>query len=418
MKTIWNFLAFRNIFTKLLPNQLMVIAFILLIYLLGCSSSSDCTDPECDEEMTPAVVQPTPVSGAAIIKAFNGRIDPANLLNYANQEVPAYITQDNGKENPITDEGATLGRVLFYDKMLSIDNTISCASCHQQEFAFSDPEKLSKGVEGGITGRHSMRLVNARFGAEKRFFWDERAESLEAQTTMPIRDHAELGFSGENGRPGMQDLMSRLAATDYYQELFTMVYGDAKVTEERMQLALAQFVRSIQSFDSKYDEGYNSDFSNFTESEKRGHQLFTTDVFGANLQRTGGGLDCFKCHRPPEFDINPLSGNNGLIAVANAPGEVDLTNTRAPSLRNLTNPEGILNGPLMHDGSITSLETLVDAVGNNDGDPRNTRLDPIIPPGGTLNITFQESSDLIAFLKTLSGRDVYTNEKWSNPFTE
>ena len=396
-----------------MPFFLTAVFFILL----GCSSSSDCTGSECDEQPTP-VVNPTPVPGTAILNTFNGKIDPANLDNYANQPVPDYITKDNSGNNPITDEGATLGRVLFYDKMLSIDNTLSCASCHQQEFAFSDPEVLSSGVEGGITGRHSMRLVNARFANEARFFWDERASSLEEQSTMPIRDHAELGFSGEDGRPGFEMLTERLEEIDYYRELFTMVYGDPTVTEDRMRLALAQFVRSIQSFDSKYDEGYNTNFSNFTDSEKRGHRLFTTGVVGSGTQRTGGGLDCFRCHQPPEFDIRPTSGNNGVIAVAGQPGEIDLTVTRAPSLRDIANPLGALNGPLMHDGSVTSFEQLMFTVGRNDGDPRNTRLDPLIPPGGSLNMTTQEEKDLIAFLKTLTGQDMYTNEIWSDPFKE
>lgn len=121
---------------------------------------------------------------------------------------------------PITDAGATLGRVLFYDKKLSVDNTLSCSSCHQQAFAFSDTAIVSKGIMNGVTKRHSMRLVNARFSAEKRFFWDERAETLEDQTTMPIKDHAELGFSGMDGRPTFQDLLKKLEALDYYQELF------------------------------------------------------------------------------------------------------------------------------------------------------------------------------------------------------
>ena len=382
-----------------------VLALVILLILFGCSSSDD-------------PVSPTPISGEAIKAEFAGRIDPDNLPNYANQDVPSYINQDNGRQSPITDEGALLGRVLFYDKMLSIDGTLSCASCHQQKFAFSDPETVSSGVEGGKTVRHSMRLINARFAQERRFFWDERAATLEEQTTMPIQDHAELGFSGEDGRPGLDDLIASLQSTDYYQELFTLAFGDATVTESRMQLALAQFVRSIQSFDSKYDQGYDSDFSNFTDSEKRGFELFSTEVIGAFGQRAGGGLDCFKCHRAPEFDINPLSGNNGNIRVAGEPDMIDLTNTRSPTLRDIANGDGILNGPLMHDGSITSFEELIAELGDNDGDPRNTNLDEIIPPGGSLNITEQEAEDLIAFLKTLSGTDVYTNEKWSNPFDE
>ena len=387
-------------------------AFLLLVItflLVGCTKDPDCVGANCDDD-------PTPISTVAIMATFNGKIDPNNLPNYEDQAIPSYIQKDNGGSNPITNEGAILGRVLFYDKKLSIDNTLSCASCHQQEFAFSDTATVSIGVEGGKTSRHSMRLINARFASEHRFFWDERAATLEEQTTQPIQDHAELGFSGEQGRPGLSDLIKTLEETDYYQELFTLAFGDATVTESRMQRALAQFVRSIQSFDSKYDEGFSSDFSNFTESEKRGLELFTTVPAGSNGQRNGGGLDCFQCHRPPEFDIRPNSGNNGVITVAGNPDIIDLTNTRSPTLRDIANTQGELNGPMMHDGSITTWEELLEEVGNNEVDLRNDNLDPLIPIGGSLNITEQEAVDLIAFLKTLSGKDVYTNEKWADPF--
>ncbi|MBA2746065.1 MAG: cytochrome-c peroxidase [Flavisolibacter sp.] len=147
---------------------------------------------------------------SAINNAFGARIDPFNLSNYANQFRPGYITKDNTGSNPISDSKATLGRVLFYDKNLSIDNSISCGSCHRQEFAFSDTATSSRGVDGGTTGRHSMRLINSRFGTETKFFWDERAVSLEAQTTQPIKDHAEMGFSGVNGRPSISTLIKML----------------------------------------------------------------------------------------------------------------------------------------------------------------------------------------------------------------
>ena len=121
---------------------------------------------------------------AAITATFGSTINPESLYNYANQSVPGYITKDNTAGNPITNKGATLGRVLFYDKNLSSNNTISCSSCHQQANAFGDTNIASTGVNG-TTGRHSMRLINTRFANETRFFWDERAVNLETQTTMP-----------------------------------------------------------------------------------------------------------------------------------------------------------------------------------------------------------------------------------------
>ena len=165
--------------------------FILLIVIVSCSKSDNTT--------TPVVVDPY----AAIKAVFGTTIDPTSLENYTNQARPAYLNpnKDNTGTNAITNTKATIGRVLFYDKNLSIDNTISCGSCHKQEFAFSDTAIASKGVAGGLTARHSMRLINSRFAVERKFFWDERAATLEAQTTMPIQDHAEMGFSGQNGRP-------------------------------------------------------------------------------------------------------------------------------------------------------------------------------------------------------------------------
>lgn len=356
----------------------------------------------------------------AIQQHFGGTIDPNNLPNYANQVVPAYISKDNTGGNQITDETATLGRVLFYDKKLSTNNSISCASCHQQKFAFSDPEVLSQGVNG-LTARHSMRLVNARFGIETHFFWDERATSLEDQTTRPIQDHFEMGFSGANGDPGMSDLIAKLEKVDYYTELFKLAFGDEKITENRLQLALAQFVRSIQSFDSKYDEGRANEnleqnpFPNFSALENEGKKLFMTTL-GTN------GSACLGCHKPPEFDISPNIGNNGVIGVAGDPTAVDINITRAPSLRDVVNPDGSLNGPLMHTGSFGSLSEVIDHYNLVPNDDRNTKLDNHLkgPNGQTqsLGLTEGEKNALIAFLKTLTGQNVYTDPKYSSPFPE
>lgn len=350
---------------------------------------------------------------------ISGTIDLDNLANYANQTVPSYITKDNTPgTNPITDGGASLGRVLFYDTNLSNDNTIACASCHKQEFAFGDTAIASLGWQGERTGRHSMRLVNARFADEESFFWDERAADLEEQTTEPIQDHIEMGFSGTNGDLTFSDLITRLEGLSYYNELFTFVYGDATVTEERVQHALAQFIRSIQSFDSKYDIGRaqvnsnNHNFPNFTAAENAGKQLFSTPP-------PNGGAGCQGCHRAPEFDIDPNSRNNNVISVINNPGATDLTNKRAPSLRDMVNPAGELNGPLMHNGGFTSLEDVIEHYNLITLIPGNNQLDNRLRPGGNgqnLNLTATEKSNLVAFLQTLTGSEMYTAERYSDPF--
>jgi cytochrome c peroxidase len=390
--------------------------FILLIIAVSCSKS-DTTS------ITPVVVDPY----TAIKATFGTKIDPANLVNYANQPRPAYIGgKDNTGGNIITNAKATLGRVLFYDKNLSIDNSISCGSCHKQQFAFSDTAIASKGVAGGTTARHSMRLINSRYAVETKFFWDERAATLEIQTTKPIQDHAEMGFSGLSGRPGIANLLTKLQAIGYYNELFKFVYGDINVTETRLQECLAQFVRSIQSFDSKYDAGRSLvpndgiNFPNFTAQENLGKQLFITPpVFDPAGNRTGGGVGCNGCHNAPEFDIDPNTGNNGIIGRIVPGGGIDITVTRAPSLRDVTNGLGIENGPLMHTANLANLSTAVGHYNTINIAPGNTNLDPRLRPNGQgqkLNLNGAEQSALVAFIKTLSGTNVYTDVKWSSPF--
>lgn len=354
----------------------------------------------------------------AILQTFGNNINPGNLPNYESQSTPAYITKDNTQGNAISDEVATLGRVLFYDRKLSVDNQISCSNCHIQAFAFSDTAQLSLGINGR-TGRHSMRLVNAGFATEVNFFWDERAASLEDQTVMPIQDHIEMGYTGENGDSSLSDLVEKLKAINYYQELTRLAFGDAELSENRMKLALAQFVRSIQSFDSKYDQGYQQvnahapDFPNFTAEENLGKQLFTAPP-------GQGGAFCAACHMPPEFDINPMSLNNGVIGVAQDANAVDLNNTRSPSLRDLVNPDGMLNGPMMHNGEFNTLLSVVEHYNSIPNDDGNTNLDGHLRRGnfGTqqLNLTAAEKQAIVAFLKTLTGSNVYTDPKYSNPF--
>lgn len=361
----------------------------------------------------------------AIQETFGSNINLTQLANYAAQPRPVYIMKDNSGANPITNAKATLGRVLFYDKSLSIDNSVSCASCHQQSFAFGDPQIASKGVQGGVTGRHSMRLINTRFGNELHFFWNERAQTLEQQTTQPIQDHAEMGFSGINGRPAFSSLLNKLQNISYYKELFQFIYGDQQITEIRLQECLSQFIRSIQSFDSKYDAGRiqvandGPPFPNFTPQENQGKQLFLAPPqFGPGGIRTGGGAGCAGCHRPPEFDIDPNSRNNGITATI-AGNTRDFGNTRSPSLRDLTNSGGLPHMPMMHHGGNASLRSVLLHYNQINREPENNNLDPRLTPGGNnqqLQLSEQEINALIAFLQTLTGNNVYTDKKWSDPF--
>jgi len=348
------------------------------------------------------------------LHAQDGVIDLAALPNYANQPIPSYITKDNSESNPTSDAGATLGRILFYDKRLSRNNTVSCSSCHQQAHGFSESSTASTGV-AGMTARHAMRLSNVMFSSERHYFWNERVVTLETQVTQPIRTGAEMGFSGTGGDPAFSDLIAKLSATSEYPVLFKFAFGSSTIDEDRIQHAIAQFVRSIQSFDSRYDAGRSSTpddqpFPNFTASENNGKQLFLTPP-------VQGGAGCAACHRPPEFDIDPLSGNNGVINAIG--GGTDLFNTKAPSLRNLARPDGQLNGPLMHNGAFLTIAQVIDHYAAIPGN--NSNLDPRLrrPGGGvqTLNLTAQQRLDLEAFLLTLSGHAVYSDPKWSDPFS-
>lgn len=391
-------------------NLILVIVLVMMI--------SSCSKNDSDTDYTPIDSYPN------VTKTFSGKIDLTKLLNYQNQAVPSYINKDNTNGNPITDKGATLGRVLFYDKNLSANNTVSCSSCHKQSVAFGDDAVASKGINGTTT-RHSMRLINSRFSNESKFFWDERAVTLENQTSRPIQDHIEMGFSGTNGDGNFASLITKLQNIGYYKELFQFVYGSEEITETKIQLALAQFIRSIQSFDSKYDVGRatvnneNQNFSNFTAEENQGKNLFLTPpVFDATGNRTAGGLGCAGCHAAPEFSIDPNSRNNGIIGVLNGTG-IDITNTKAPSLRDLLNSRGEPNGPMMHTGNLTTLQNVIGHYGTITLAPSNTNLDQRLRPNGfgqKLNLTATEVSALTAFIKTLTGNAVYTDTKWSSPF--
>jgi cytochrome c peroxidase len=386
------------------------IIFFFAVILISCNKNN----------------QYTPIDPFKNVKTtFGSNIDLNNLENYANQTIPVYIIKDNSDGNSITDKEATLGRILFYDKNLSANNTISCSSCHVQAFAFGDNVQASIGINGS-TSRHAMRLVNSRFSVEKKFFWDERAATLELQTTQPIQNHIEMGFSGSNGDDNFETLIVKLQKIDYYKELFTFVYGNETISEQKIQNSLAQFIRSIQSFDAKYDIGRaqaNSDeqpFLNFTDEENNGKNLFLIPPqFNQNGARIGGGLGCAGCHNAPEFDIDPISKNNGVIRTLASGNNIDLTNTRAPSLRNVVKADGEINGQMMHAGNFSSISSVLEHYNNITINPQNNNLDPRLMPNGfgqKLNLTTRELNSIVAFMKTLSGTDVYVNKKWGNPF--
>ena len=360
---------------------------------------------------------------------MSGVIDLDNLFNYSESNIPDSIDSDIDNvpvDNPMNDRIATLGRVLFYDKKLSSNNAVSCASCHQQELAFGLKELEGTGVNG-LTSRRPMRLLNIRILRPiVGLFWDERAASLEDLVIQPIKDHIEMGYSGQGSDPDIDDLILELEGLDYYNELFTFAFGDNEITEKKMAKALAQFVRSIESYDSRFDEGlkmvegtpFNGniaiDFPNFTAEENAGKALFISDAIkDINGSRIGGGVGCFNCHSVPSFTFLSENGNNGVTTEIEG-GEI-LDITKSPSLRDVFGPDGTLNGPLFHNGQAASVNELLDHYNNVSSN--TPMLDKRLEDNGIpLNLTLEERLQLEAFIKTLTGTDIYTNEKWSNPF--
>ena len=338
---------------------------------------------------------------------------PTTSFNYTAPALPLSFTvnpilaQDNTPlTNLTTDVGATLGRVLFYDKRLSTNQTVSCSSCHQQAHGFSDPRKFSVGFNGGLTGRNSMGLSQARWYQRRHFFWDERANTLEDQVLQPIQNAVEMGMT-------LDALTARLAAEPYYTNLFARTFGSTAVTSERISRALAQFVRSIVSVRSKYDTGLSNNFANFTAQENQGRQIFN------------GPGGCAACHGTDNFVPGPALNNNGLefpyvdLGVGGITGNAgDNGKFKVPSLRNLE-----LTAPYMHDGRFATLEEVVEFYDHGVVD--NPNLSPPLrnPPGTPnagqprrLNLTPDQKAALVAFLKTLTDPNLATDEKYSDPF--
>ena len=353
---------------------------------------------------------------------------PETPFDYASLTLPGHFTTNtpgplptaiNGTDNTpadnqITNNGATLGRVLFYDKKLSANGTISCASCHIQAKGFSDDAILSVGFDGGLTGRHSMTLINARFYQRGRFFWDERATTLEEQVLMPFQDPVEMGMT-------LEEVVSTVQAQSYYPELFQKAFGSQEVTSDKVSKALAQFVRSIVSYSSKYDEGRamstsaGVNFPNFTTEENLGKNIFFQTI-------PNGGGACFGCHTTEAFiSANPGPQNNGLDAYSTTDlgaGEV-YTNPifvgrfKTTSLRNIE-----LTAPYMHDGRFATLEQVVEHY--NSGIQAHPTLAPALTDANgdpvRLNFTASQKAALVAFLNTLTDHSISNDEKWSDPF--
>lgn len=323
----------------------------------------------------------------------------APLPDHLLDDTVSRVADNTPADNPITDAGATLGRVLFYDTRLSRNETVSCSSCHRQAHGFADTTAFSTGFAGERTTRNAMSLAFARFYPNGRYFWDERAETLEAQVLMPIEDPVEMGMT-------LEETVARLEATTFYPTLFADAFGTPEVTSERLAKALAQFIRSIVAPNARYDQARalqpgptGQPLPTFTPEENRGLRLFFGD---ARCSQCHGG-DLMITHRPFSNGLDRFPSDQGAGA-----GQF-----KVGSLRNVA-----LTAPYMHDGRFATLEEVVahydsgiqphfalfPALGGRSGQPLRLDLSP------------KDRAALVAFLRTLTDETLATEARWSDPF--
>ena len=366
---------------------------LAVLVLLGCQ-------PQGDES-----VSLTYRSDLANLKLPEPRFDytpqlPAHFTDPTNSNYRFVGAYDNmPDDNVTTDAGATLGRVLFYDTRLSANETVSCASCHKQENGFSDDETFSEGFQNGMTRRHSMGLANARFYPNGRFFWDERAPTLEEQVLMPIQDPVEMGMD-------LTTLLGILNATQEYPVLFDEAFGTQEITEERLAKALAQFVRSMISYQSKFDVAIEKGLDHLTPAELSGAKLFT-------------GF-CQGCHKGPmqngtEATVNGIDDISTVVdlGLAEVTGlETDEGKFKTPSLRNIA-----VTAPYMHDGRFTTLDQVLTQYFTNV--QNHVNLDNRLKSSGQpirIPLSRKQKDEILLFFDTLTDHEFLSDEKFADPF--
>ncbi|MCD6012328.1 MAG: cytochrome peroxidase [Flavipsychrobacter sp.] len=320
----------------------------------------------------------------------------------AKVEVPTYVKAYLGEmqhpaDNPLTAEGVELGRKLFYEKMLSNDNSISCASCHKQEFGFDDPAPFSKGTNGTLGGRNAMAIIN--LGYNTGFFWDGRRNTLEGQAHDPVTNPVEMA----NTWP---EVTKRLQNSSEYRLLFFKAFGITVIDSNHVVKAIAQFERTMISFDSRFDRYYYmGDSSALNSKEKSGLAIFT-----------GKGM-CNDCHRMNTLFTDNEFRNNGLDVDPKDAGLMQFTGLatdrgkfKVPTLRNIFE-----TAPYMHDSRFKTLEQVVSYYSSG-VQQTSPNIDEHMPPfGAGLALTTQEQADLVAFLKALSDPAFLTNTAFSEP---
>ena len=324
-------------------------------------------------------------------------------LSYGDLPVPVLPS-----DNPLTVQGVELGKMLFYETMLSKDGTQSCASCHRQEDGFSDTTQFSIGVENLPGKRQAMPVFNMAWHTNE-FFWDGRAHLLRDQSLKPIQDPLEMNETLEN-------VITKLSGEKEYRDQFSRAFGSTEITSEKMSLAMEQFMMSIVSYQSKYDE-YLAGTTQLTASEERGRVLFFAEYNPFFPDQSGA--DCAHCHSGRNFE-NDEYMNNGLDTDANITdiGREEVTEDandkgkfKVPSLRNIE-----MTRPYMHDGRFQTLEEVIEHY--NSGIKTSTTADPTVlnTQSTGLFLNAQDKEDLLNFLKTLTDDTFLNNSEYASPF--
>lgn len=315
--------------------------------------------------------------------------------------------------NITTEEGVELGRRLFYDKRLSGNNAMSCGTCHLQAFAFAEQSQFSTGINGQQGHRNSMSLVNLAFNQNQHFFWDGRAKTLEKQVFDPVRNPLEMASDWNM-------VAQKIKSEPIYPPMFEKAFGSTQIDSTRISNAIAQFLRTIVSFNSRFDKWAKGEGQltaqelnglNLIQSQTKGdcfHCHNSADKLFSRYGHTNNGLDPQSAWSNPNFDFGlyHVTGNNS-----------DKAKFKVPTLRNV-----MLTAPYMHDGRFATMEDVLINHYLTGGQVSET-IDPlmeyspqIMPNNPGLNLTPQDIQDIIAFLHTLTDTDLTTNPKFSDPW--
>jgi len=333
---------------------------------------------------------------------------PSSTYTYFNSGFP---DSSIGSPNKV----ATLGRVLFYDTHLSINNAISCGSCHKQALGFADNVAFSTGYQGKLTKRNSIGISDiAGVGA---FFWDGRENNITNLALRPLTNHVEMGVEDYNV------LSAKLAALPYYSNLFNDAFGDNQVTPDRIASAIAMFMQAISSNNTRLDEFANGNSSALTAQELNGKFLFDTKYNCGSCHLNGngnggsggygggggGGFITMPSFLDIGLDNSYTDLGNGVIS-----GMTSKNGTfKVPNLHNVA-----LTAPYMHDGRYKTLDEVLDHYSHNIMNSAN--LDSRLTDGAghpmQKNITSEDKAAIIAFLGTLTDHHMITDPKFSNPF--